>query len=494
MLNKSLKLFPDVLGFWIGIVGFIIGISCPLSSDIPPAAQRMLSVAFLMVCWWISEAIPLGITALIPLVGYPLLKIMPTSQVAPNYTDHLIFLFLGGFLLSIAIQEWQLHRRFALFTLSILGNNPRKILLAMMLSTALLSMWLSNTATVMMMLPICLALIQQLEDEIFKNEKKFFLYGAVLLLGISYSSSIGGIATPVGTPPNIIFIGIFSKFFPDSTSLSFLDWMIYMVPLSMIILLIVWLYLAFLILKSKHLPTAQPRADFQEKYKQLGPLTYPQKWVLAIFAMTATLWIFRSKIDLGFLIFPGWPKLLGLSTDIQDSTIAIGMAIVLFILRVPTPEGRVPLLKIKHIYQIPWDVLLLFGGGFALAEGIQQSGLAEFVGNRLHFLQNFPFILVIYLSTLAAVLFTEFTSNTAVATTLLPIMAVLVAGFSFNPLALMLAVTIGCSCAFMLPISTPPNAIVFGTHYIPIKIMVRVGFVLVLIVSVVISVYFYFII
>ena len=491
MRRLSLKVFPPIWGFWIGIAVFILALIYPLAAALPAAAQHMLAIVLLMIAWWISEAIPLGVTALLPLVLYPLLRIMPTSKVAPNYTDHLIFLFLGGFLISIALQEWQLHKRFALFTLAILGNNPRKILWAMMLSSGMISMWLSNTATVLMLLPICLALIHQLQEESDQFKDGTFKFAAVLLLAIAYGSSIGGIATPVGTPPNIIFLGIYAKFFPDSPSLSFFQWMLYMTPLSIFLLIFVWCYLGFVVLRKKDLPLTRSKLHFREKYRELGSLNVAQKWVLGIFFLTAILWIFRSEIDLEFYTFPGWPALLGLEDYIQDSTIAMGMSILLFVVQVPDASQRVPLLKLQNIFQIPWDIVLLFGGGFALAEGIQQSGLAEFIGSKLQFLNNFSPWLVLYLLTLSATIFTEFTSNTSVATTLLPITAVLASSIHFNPMFLMVPVTIACSCAFMLPVSTPPNAIVFGTRYIPIKIMAGIGAILVLTISFLVSLYFY---
>lgn len=312
MQRLSVKIFPPIWGFWIGISAFVLVLIYPLSASRPASAQHMLAIVLLMVIWWITEPIPLGITALLPLILYPLLRIMPTSKVAPNYTDHLIFLFFGGFLISIALQEWQLHRRFALFTLSLLGNNPRKILWALMLSSGMISMWLSNTATVLMLLPISLALIHQLEENTSQFKNGPFKFAAVLLLAIAYGSSIGGIATPVGTPPNIIFLGIYAKFFPDSPLLSFSQWMLYLTPLSTILLITVWYYLGFIVLRKKDLPLTQSRDHFREKYRELGSLNVPQKWVLGIFLLTAVMWISRSEIDLEFITFPGWPALLGL--------------------------------------------------------------------------------------------------------------------------------------------------------------------------------------
>ncbi len=475
----------------MGLLLFFVILLIPVFDDFNPDARKMAAIAILMAVWWMTETLPLGITALLPLLLYPLTGIMKTSEVSGNYMDHLVFLFMGGFFIAVALQEWNLHRRFALFTISLLGSNPRRVFLAFMLVSALLSMWISNTATAIMMLPIATAVIGQMQEERGGGKKSYATFAAVLLLGIAYGSSMGGIATLIGTPPNIIFMGIFNKFFPYQSGLTFFKWMLHMLPLSLLLLVTIWLYLGYVVLKNKDLPPAQAGSYFKQKYKELGPLTSPQKWVLSIFILTAFLWIFRSDIDLGILTIPGWPSLLGLGNRIQDSTIAIGMAILLFTIHVRDESGTRALLKLRNIFQIPWDILLLFGGGFALAEGIQQTGLAEFIGNQLEFVGNLPLLLMLFLLSISVAMFTEFTSNTAVATTLLPIMAALAVNLNLNPFMLMLPATVASSCAFMLPVATPPNAIVFGSNFISIQIMVRIGIWLNLMAAIIISVYFY---
>jgi sodium-dependent dicarboxylate transporter 2/3/5 len=490
---KILELFPDKKGFWLGLLLFFVVIFIPISSELNPAAHKMAAIALLMAVWWMSEALPLGITALLPLVLYPLTGIMKTSEISGNYMDHLVFLFMGGFIIAIALQEWNLHRRFALFTISLLGSNPRRIFLAFLLVSALLSMWISNTATAIMMLPIALAVISQMQEEQGSEKKKYETFAAVLLLGIAYGSSMGGIATLIGTPPNIIFMGIYKKFFPDQSGFTFFGWMLHMLPLSFLLLTAIWLYLGYGKLKKKDLPPPKPSSYFKQKYKELGPLTVPQIWVLGIFILTALLWIFRSNIDLGFFTIPGWPGLLGLGNLIQDSTIAMGMAILLFVIHIRDEKGTHALLKLSNIFKIPWDILLLFGGGFALAEGIQKTGLAEFIGNQLGFFGMLPFWIMLFLISISVAFLTEFTSNTAVATTLLPILAALSFNLNFNPFVLMLPATIASSCAYMLPVSTPPNAIVFGSRFISIQLMVRIGIWLNFIAALIISTYFYLI-
>lgn len=479
-------------GFWLGLILFIIILLLPTSAEFTVKEKHMLAITALMAVWWMTEALPLAVTSLLPLALYPVLNIMKTGAVSPNYTHHLIFLFLGGFIIAIAIQEWQLHKRFALYTISLLGNNPRRLVLAFMLSTAILSMWISNTATTIMMLPIALAVVQQIQpDDNPDDNPRPNKFGIVLMLGIAYSASIGGIATLIGTPPNVVFSGIYSKFFPQLPEISFIDWMVLALPLSVLLFALLWGYLGHVVLKSKDLPDIQNKDFFHEQRKALGPLNSAQKRVLTIFFITAFLWIFRADLKLGFLTLPGWPHLLGLGNRIQDSTIAISMAILLFIIPASADGERRPLLVWKNLAGIPWDILLLFGGGFALAEGIQKTGLAEFIGKHLIFLGHLPFFVMLFLLTISVALLTEFTSNTAVATTMLPIMAALSTDLHMNPIMIMFPATVAASCAFMLPVSTPPNAIVFGSRLIPIQQMVRIGIVLIVTASLIVSSYFF---
>ncbi|MBN2366686.1 MAG: SLC13/DASS family transporter [Calditrichaeota bacterium] len=486
-----LSFLPATRGFWIGIIIFFLIIFLPNPENVSESSQNMAAVALLMAVWWMTETLPLGITALLPLVLYPLTSIMTTAEVAPNYTNHLVFLFMGGFFIALALQEWELHRRFALFTIALLGSRPRRIFLSFMLVSAFLSMWISNTATAIMMLPIATAVIVHMEQEGGKQSRFISRFAPVLMLGIAYSCSIGGITTLIGTPPNIIFMGIYNKFFPKAPELSFFRWMVFMIPLSVLLFISIWIFLGYGKIRKKDLPKSQPGQYFREKYRELGPLTKPQKWVLTVFIGTALMWIFRSDIHFGFITIRGWPAFLGLQGWVQDSTIAIAMAILLFIIHIRDESGTRPLLKLKNIFQIPWDILLLFGGGFALAEGIQTSGLADLIGNQLGFIGNFPLWPMLLIISLCIIFFTEFTSNTAVATTILPIMAVLAINLGLDPLLIMLPATVASSCAFMLPVATPPNAIIFGSRYISIQMMVRVGIWLNLLSTLIISSYFY---
>jgi len=464
----------------------------PVSDKLSYSERNMIAIALLMAVWWMSEALPLAITSLLPLALYPLLGIMKTGDVAPNYSNHLVFLFMGGFIIAIALQEWQLHKRFALFTIALIGNNSRKVILAFMIATALLSMWISNTATTIMMLPIGLAVIHQIYgsksgEVIVKNQ-----FGTILMLGIAYSASIGGIGTLIGTPPNVVFSGIFEKYFPLLPEVSFVGWMIYAIPLVVLLFITMWFYLTHIVLKKKDLPELKEKTIFKAKLKELGNMTKPQKWVLSIFVITALLWITRADFRLGFITINGWPHLFGLQNKIQDSTIAIGMAILLFAIPVKDDnKERKTLLTWKNLMELPWDILLLFGGGFALAGGIQKTGLAKYIGQHLIFLHNLSLFPMLFILTLSIALLTELTSNTAVATTVLPIFAALAIQLKISPLIIMLPVTVAASCAFMLPVATPPNAIVFGSRYVPIKKMVRIGSVLIVLSALITSAYFY---
>ena len=497
-MAPSYKLFSNLIitlrrhwGLWLGLILFLSALMIPTTENLSFSERNMIGVALLMAIWWMSEALPLAITSLLPLALYPILDIMKTEEVAPNYSHHLVFLFMGGFIIAIALQEWKLHKRFALFLISLIGNDARHMILAFMLATALLSMWISNTATTIMMLPIGLAVIGQINGMISDKTINKNQFGTILMLAIAYSASIGGIGTLIGTPPNVVFSGIYQKYFPTLPEISFASWMIYTLPLVVLLFTFLWFYLTHIAIKKEDLPEMKEKKYFKLKLKELGSMTNPQKWVLYIFICTALLWIFRTDIQLGFVTLPGWTNLFGLKNEIQDSTIAIGMAVLLFIIPVKDNGEKKNLLTLKNLMELPWDILLLFGGGFALADGIQKTGLAEYIGQHLVFLQNFSLFPMLFILTISVSFLTEFTSNTAVATTLLPIFAALSINLNIPPLLIMLPVTVAASCAFMLPVATPPNAIIFGSRCVTIQKMVRVGFILNIISALIISAYFY---
>jgi sodium-dependent dicarboxylate transporter 2/3/5 len=481
-------------GLWIGLILFFYFLEFPIDPQLNPEAQHLFAVAVLMAVWWMTEALPLAVTSLLPLILYPILGIMKTSDISPNYMNHLIFLFMGGFLIAEAIQKWGLHKRFALITIYWMGRNTDRLILGFMLVAAFMSMWISNTATAIMLMPIGVAVIRQLRpnDEVMQPKTRSF--ETVLMLAIAYGCSMGGTATLIGTPPNLVFAGIYRKFFESQPEVYFSKWMMLMLPLSLLLITFVYLYLVKVILKKKDSPQIQNRDFLKTEIQSLGKLSDPQKKVLIVFVVTALLWIFRGNIDFGGFSIPGWSHLIGLGDMIQDSTIAVAMAILLFIIPGERDAGkeRKSILVLGDFTRIPWDILLLFGGGFALAEGIQKTGLAEYIAKNLMILGSIPLPFLILIICLSITLLTELTSNTAVAATFLPVLATFASHTDISPLLLMLPATIAASCAFMLPVSTPPNAIVFSTRYVSIRNMVSIGFVLILICSMTISLYFLF--
>lgn len=476
------KITKDYFGFFLGLFLFCGVLFIIPEQAMPSSAKRMAAIALLMAVWWITEAIPIPATALLPIVLFPLLEIMQTGSVTINYGHHLVFLFLGGFIIALTIERWNLHKRLALHIINFIGNDPKFIILGFMIATAFLSMWISNTATTMMMIPIALAVIYQVTGEKdgdqFKRGKNNF--AVALMLAIAYAASIGGIATLIGTPPNLVFIGILKSNFPGVPNISFLQWMLFALPFSILFLPLAWFYLVFLASPVKAIKRETNKNVIKNELKQLGPMTQPERMTLIIFIITAFLWLFRSDFDFGTIKIPGWAGLMGLKDYVHDSTVAIGMAILTFIIPAKTKneDKSKTLMDWSCVSRIPWGILILFGGGFALANGFQESGLTIWLGEQLSTFGYLPLIVIIILISAMTTLTTEFASNTAMATTLLPIIAGLAVALQVNPMLLMIPATISSSTAFMLPVATPPNAIVFGSGYLQIKDMVKVGIVM----------------
>ncbi len=480
MSNSGNGFIKNYFGLVLGLLVFFIILFVVPDTAIPTAAKRMAATALLMAIWWISEAIPIPITALLPIVLFPVLELMPTMRVTVNYGHHLIFLFLGGFIIALTIERWNLHKRMALKIISFIGTNPRFIILGFMIATAFLSMWISNTATTMMMIPIGLAIISQMNDS---GENDRFLKGKnnfalALMLGIAYAASIGGISTIIGTPPNVVFVGILKSNFPSAPEITFFQWMLFALPFSLIFLPLAWLYLVYIAVPVARDSDRMKARIVTTELDSLGPMSRAEKATLTVFVTTGLLWLFRSDINLGVVNITGWANFFGLDGLVHDSTIAIAMATLTFII----PSGEVKngkpifLMEWNWVKRVPWGILLLFGGGFALASGFQESGLTLWLGEQLKTFHFLPLWVIILLVSAMATFTTEFASNTAMASTLLPVLAGLSVALEINPILLMIPATISCSTAFMLPIATPPNAIVFGSGHIRIKDMVKVGF------------------
>ena len=454
-----------------------------------PEIAYTAAVALLMAAWWMTEIIPLAVTALIPVALYPLLGIMNGKAVSSVYFNHLIFLFIGGFLVALAMEKWNLHRRIALRILLWIGTTPALILLGFMLATAFLSMWISNTATTMMMVPILLSIIAKMEE--FQSRKQLEGFEKALLLGIAYAASIGGVATLIGTPPNPILVRVLKIHFPQAPEISFAQWMIFALPLAIVLLILAYLYLYGAFLRhSKRI--AVSKQFIRDEYRALGPMHYEEKWVLALFILLAFLWLFRRPIDLGGWHIPGWSSLFKHPKWITDGNVAMLIGVLLFVIPARNKVKGPFLMDWKTAERIPWGIILLFGGGFALAEGFKESGLSEWIGRHLTGLQHVHPLLILLIIVATITFLTELTSNTATVETFLPILAALAGAIRINPLFLMIPATIAGSFAFMLPVATPPNAIVFGTKRLRIADMMKAGFWLNIIGILVLTLFAYF--
>lgn len=436
-------------------------------------AGRMAAVAALMAVWWLTEALPLFVTALTPLVLFPLLGIMSGRATAPLYVNSTIFLFIGGFLISLTMERWQLHTRLALTIIRGIGGGPRRMVLGFMIAAAFLSMWVSNTATAIMMVPIGLAIVTHLEAEHGRERVRPFT--VALMLGIAYACSVGGMATLVGTPPNLAFRRIFEITFPQAESVAFGAWMAMALPISALMLGAMWLLLTrvFCRIESGITPKGEVIRD---RLRALGRITFEQRAVLLVFTMTAAAWVFRQPLEIGGLRIPGWGPLLPYPELVDDGTVALFMALLLFVIPSRSPAGPGPTLAGPSLLaKVPWDIVLLFGGGFALAQGFQDSGLSNLIGEAVGRAGSLAPLPMVASVCTGLTFLTEVTSNTATTQMILPILAALALEFQVHPLLLMIPATLSASCAFMMPVATPPNAIVFGSGRLRIWDMARVG-------------------
>ncbi len=479
METKSKVYTPVKLAGLIGgiLVFLFISVFLNLNPE-DKSTTYMLAVAVLMAIWWMTEAVPIAITALLPVVLYPLLGIMNGKEVSSTYFNHIIFLFIGGFIVALAMEKWNLHRRIALKILLAVGISPNKILLGFMLATAFLSMWISNTATAMMMVPIALSVLSQLEEDLGKEKMR--KYSIALLLGIAYSASIGGIATLIGTPPNIAFTQIFADSFPGAPEIGFAQWMAFALPLSITMLFFAWLILYWLYVP-KVKWDGSVRKNLEAQYKELGKMSFEETVVLISFTVLALLWLFRSGFDINLgskdIVLRGWSHLFPHPEYFNDGTAAILIAMLLFIIPSKNnPSDRI--MDCQTIKRLPWNIVLLFGGGFALAKGFVVSGLSLWIAQQFQALSGVNIVLLVAVVAFTLSILTEFTSNTATAQMVLPILAAVAVGLKINPLILMLPGTIAASLAFMLPVATPPNIIIFGTGRVTIPQMMKAGVIL----------------
>jgi sodium-dependent dicarboxylate transporter 2/3/5 len=445
------------------------------------AAKQTAATALLMACWWIGEALPIPCTALVPLVAFPLFGVLPANEVSRNYGNQNIFLFMGGLFMAMAMQRWNLHRRIALGILTRVPRNRGAIIAGFMVATGGISMWISDTATVMLMMPIGVAVIMQVEGMSADDPIRPSDFGAALMLGIAYSGVIGGIGTLVGTPPNLVFAGTYSTLVPDGQKIGFARWMMVGSSVTLIFLPIAWFYLTRIAFKLKSDSSEGELLDLdmlKDEQKQLGPMRKGEKITLAVFLSAAGLWLTRGEFDGDKMVSPGWGVIFENPEMVSDSTVSIAAALLLFVLRAQHPdgEGEGPVLDWEWARKIPWRVLLLFGGGFALAAAFQQSGLSEWVGSRVAVLASLPPVGMVAAVCFGMTFLTEVTSNTATTTVLMPVLATAADNMGIDPLVLMMPAAMSASCAFMLPVATPGNAIVFGSGFISLKQMAKTGF------------------
>lgn len=480
MLKISNLLFSNKnrIGLLLGPVFFVIVLSLTPPLGMSIEAQAILASTLWIATWWISEAIPIPITSLLPLIVFPLSGALSLNMTAAAYGHPIVFLFLGGFTVALAMEKWNLHKRIALTMILMVGTNKTKIVLGFMLSTAFLSMWISNTATAMMMLPIGMAVVHQFAQLNTDGDDQQRKLGKAIMLGIAYAASIGGMATLVGTPANAILVGVAEKSL--GTTLSFYEWMKFAFPLTCLLLISTWAYLVKVVFPLKDKSSNQAvHSAIEAQLKALGKITAEEKWVSAVFIFTAFCWISRT-----FLLNKILPVL-------DDSMIAIFSAVLLFIIPASSKNNKEALLTWDIARKLPWGILLLFGGGLAIAAGFETTGLASWIGEQMTLLNNVSAFVIILGIVTAINFLTEITSNTATATMMLPIMASLAIAVGIHPYALMVAACLASSCAFMLPVATPPNAIVFSSGFLKMNDMVKAGFGLNLIAIAIIALYIY---
>lgn len=481
--NKRSYKTPQLIGLFLGPILFILILTLFSPEGLSSDGQGILASTVWIAVWWMTEAIPIPATSLLPIILFPLTGGLDIDTTTASYGDDTIFLFMGGFMIALAMEKWNLHKRIALAIISKIGTNTDRIILGFMVATGFLSMWISNTATAMMMVPIGLAIIYQVsealkDDDSIDTSKENFGFGKALMLGIAYSASLGGIGTLIGTPPNTLLAGAIDKFY--GVELSFAKWMLFGVPIAWIFIIIAWFYLVKVAfpLKVKQLPGGKEL--IQSEKKKLGSPSFEEKAVFIVFVLAAFSWITRSFL------------LVHISENINDALIAMTFAIILFIIPSKNKQGD-HLLDWDTAVKLPWGILLLFGGGLAIAAGFVASGLSEWIGNQLNALEGANLLVVLLVVAALVIFLTELTSNTATASMMFPIMAALALALNIHPFSVMITAGVAASCAFMLPVATPPNAVVFGSGYLRIPDMARAGLLLniVGVILVTAAVYFY---
>ena len=464
-----------IVGFFLGPLVFIAMLLLPVPEGMKLEAWRVAAVTALMAIWWITEAIPIPATSLLPIAMFPLLGVMKSNASTAPYANHLIYLFMGGFFLAVTMERWNLHRRVALYTIRAIGTSPARMIMGFMVATAFLSMWVSNTATAMMMVPIGLAVIQQATGFTSEHLRDTgsgvgpeFNFGRGLMLGIAYAASIGGVATIIGTPPNTVMAGMVEKMF--GVQIGFGQWMLFGVPLAVITLALAWVLLTKFLYPMGNMELAGGAKIINDEVKKLGPMSSEEKKIVIVGCFMATFWLARGFMAKSAAVLSVMPHF----KYIGDATIGILGALILFAIPTNFKKGEF-LLNWKTAVKIPWDVILLFGGGLAIANGFAKTGLAGYIASQLGGLEGASMLLFVGVVVLITIFLTEITSNTATATLLVPIMGSAAIAMGVHPFATIIGACVAASFAFMLPVATPPNAVVFGSGCVSIKQMAKAG-------------------
>lgn len=454
-----------VIGLFLGPILFGVILAVLTPGVLSEKSIAVLALGAWMVTWWATEAMPIPVSALLPMVVFPLIGVSTVREASAPYGDPVIFLFMGGFILALGLERHKLHQRIALSLIRLTGTSGNGITLGFMLSTALISMWISNTATAIMMLPIATSVTALLASEMGQeNDPRFKKFATGLMLAIAYAASIGGMATIIGTPPNVVMVGYMKRFY--ELDVSFTSWMVVGVPMMIMALAACYLLITR-VLFVNHLPSIEgSRQLIQRKYAELGKISKEEKMVLVVFSITCFFWIFRQNLN----------GLIGRNM-LDDTTIAMAGGILMFLLPVDFKNQKF-LLEWGDMKDLPWGILLLFGGGLCLADGMEKSGLVQLVGNYFSQQKEVNTSVLIISLTAISMGLTELMSNVALVTIFVPVVFGIADGFHINPIWLAMPVTLAASCAFMMPISTPPNAVLFATGHIKMREMIKTGFLL----------------
>jgi len=487
-LNRRLRYWiPIALGVLLFVLMFVIN---PFSVD--NKALKVLAVATLMITWWVAEAMPMPVVALLPIVLFPLMSITPIRDVVSSYADPVIFLFMGGFMIGLAIEKWNLHKRIALGIVNFTGTSGDRIVLGFILATGFISMWLSNTATTMMMFPIAASVIHVVKEN-HSGKGNINYLALTIMLAIAYASNFGGVATIIGTPPNVAFVGYINDKY--NYSVQFLDWMVICTPLAILLLLSLYLVMTKVLYPSKIASDAATKAHIKDELKQLGPMSKPERRVLAIFLMTALLWITKDLINEALKI-EAVVRAIG-KIQLDDNMIALIGGISLFIV----PSGNynnkqesVRILEWSDTSKMAWGILLLFGGGIALASALDKAGLIQMLGQWIAGISGSNVFVLVLMITFVSLFISEVMSNIAQVIVFSPVIAGIADALHMNPLLLGIPMTLGASCASMMPMGTPPNAIVFASGHIKLNQMVKTGFVMNVVAVILITLFSYFLV